>query len=316
MLVQKPFNWEKKGLLFKPTGQFGWMNSHAQVPTVLHIEKEGIVRIYFSTRPHKTLSLTTYVDFDENNFSKQIHLNPKPILELGDPGAFDEHGIMPSSIIEYKGTLFFYYSGWSRGKSLPYSNLTGLAFSDDFGKTFKKFSNEPILHKTATEPYSATSPHVFLHNNTWFMIYCSGTQWIKINNKLEHTYDLKIAYSDDGINWEQSGKIVIPQSDKKEAITKPTLLYLDNIFHLLFCYRSSDDFRGGKGSYRLGYASSKDLVTWDRKDYISGLSVSSIGWDSEMIAYPSISLIKNMYLLFYNGNHFGKEGFGTAELSY
>ena len=63
------------------------------------------------------------------------------------------------------------------------------------------------------------------------MIFCSGTQWIKINNKLEHTYDLKMAYSYDGINWNQNGNVVIPQSHNREAITRPTIMFHNNLFH-------------------------------------------------------------------------------------
>ena len=69
-----------------------------------------------------------------------------------------------------------------------------------------KVGSGPILDRTLWSPYSATSPHVFKREN-WFMFYCSGTNWVEINGKLEHVYDIKIAESDNGINWEQSGKL-------------------------------------------------------------------------------------------------------------
>ena len=50
--------WIKKGRVFGVSGEFGWMNSHAQVPTVL--VKEKVLRIYFATRPKPTLSMTTF----------------------------------------------------------------------------------------------------------------------------------------------------------------------------------------------------------------------------------------------------------------
>ena len=74
-------------------------------------------------------------------------------------------------------------------------------------------------------------------------------------------------------------------------------------------------FRKNKArGYRLGYAWSDDLVKWTRDDANAGIGFSAAGWDSEMMCYPHIfECDKKVYLL-YNGNEFGKYGFGIAEL--
>jgi hypothetical protein len=303
--------WIKKGLLFQPGRTDSWMNSHAQVPTVL--VKEDRLRIYFASRPKKDLSLTSYVDLDINDFSSVLYINPKPILELGDLGTFDEHGIMPSSVIEKDGLVFLYYSGWSRGLSLPYSNFTGLAISENGGATFRKYSKGPIIDRTPHEIYSATSPCVYFHQ-MWHMWYSSGTHWIKINDKYEHTYEIKYACSDDGVKWAQTNETTIMQRSKYEAITKPTVIKIGDTYHMWFCYRGSDAFRGGKDSYKIGYATSKDLKTWVRSDKDSGIDVSDSGWDSKMLAYPAVARIEKQIVMFYNGNNFGADGFGYAIL--
>jgi sucrose-6-phosphate hydrolase SacC (GH32 family) len=306
------FQWQKRGLLFRAEGQHGWMNSHAQVPTVLPRPSEGIVRVYFATRPHSNLSLTTFVDLDASDLTRQVYLNPEPLLPLGGLGMFDEHGLMPSSVVEHDGAVFLYYSGWSRGTTLPYANFTGLAVSKDGGRTFEKIGPGPIIDRTYWGPYSATSPHVFIHGGQWYMIYCSGIAWVEISGKLEHTYDLKLARSHDGIRWEQTGQVVVPQSRANEAITKPTVLYENGRFHLWFCFRSSELFRGGEGSYRIGYASSTDLFDWERNDTVAGISPGPDDWDSGMLAYPEVALLGGKASLFYNGNYFGRDGFGCA----
>ena len=135
--------WMKKGLLFSPNKNFNWMNSHAQVPTLL--VKKDRLRVYFATRPQQTLSLTSYIDFDINDFSKSLYIHPEPILAPGYPGEFDEHGIMPSSLIERDGIIYLYYSGWQRSSDVPYNNFTGLAISEDGGDTFVKYEKNPIL---------------------------------------------------------------------------------------------------------------------------------------------------------------------------
>lgn len=304
--------WIKKGPLFQPKSDYGWMRSHAQVPTVL--VKDDRLRIYFASRPRKTLSLTTYVDVDIDDFSRILYLERDPILDLGEPGTFDEHGIMPSSVVEKDGLVFLYYSGWSRCKSLPYSNYTGLAISEDGGRTFRKYAKGPIIDRTPHEIHSATSPCVYYHEGLWHMWYSSGTYWLKIGEKYEHTYDIKYACSEDGIEWRQTNQTVIQQRNKYEAITKPTVIRLCQEYHMWFCYRGSEDFRDGKDSYRIGYATSKDLEMWKRDDKISGIDVSPSGWDSQMIAYPAVVKIRGRVIMVYNGNDFGSNGFGYAVL--
>lgn len=286
------------------------MKTHAQVPTPL--VGEGFIRVYFSSRPERQLSLTTFVDLDAGNPNKILRVNPTPILEPGKPGTFDEHGIMPSCAVRDGNVIFMYYSGWSRAISVPYTNSTGLAVSEDGGKTFKKVSEGPILSKSLHDPYSATSPVVLRDRDIWHMWYCSGTGWLKIGEKYEHTYDIKYARSSDGIAWSPLGKAVITQRAEDEAITRPFVVKRADGYHMWFCYRGSHSFRDGEDAYRIGYAYSEDLQHWQRADDKAGINPSDTGWDSKMVAYPSVVALNNCLLMFYNGNDFGSDGFGYA----
>src|SRR5688572_2499175 len=110
--------WVKKGLVFSPKNEGGWMKSHAQVPTPLVCD--NFVRVYFSSRPEPTVSLTSFVDLDISDPTKVLRICEKPILPLGKPGTFDEHGIMPSCAVRHGDAVYLYYSGWSRSTSVPY----------------------------------------------------------------------------------------------------------------------------------------------------------------------------------------------------
>ena len=132
--------------------------------------------------------------------------------------------IKVTEIIEYKGIIYLYYSGWSRGTDFPYSNFTGLAISRDGGNTFKKYQKTPILEKEPFEKYSATASYVYRQENLWNMWYGSGTYWLKINDDYEHTYDIKYAFSEDGLKWTQTNETMIKQHSKFEAITRPTVI--------------------------------------------------------------------------------------------
>jgi len=303
-------NWQKQGLIFSPAGEGGWMKSHAQVPTPLLCG--GVIRVYFSSRPEPTLSQTVFVDLDIDEPHRILRVNSTPILDLGGPGTFDEHGIMPSCAIKDEGRVFLYYSGWLRGVSVPYINSTGLAISEDGGETFRKAGAGPILGRSLCDPYSATSPCVLKDGGVWHMWYCSGTSWLKIAGKYEHTYDIKYARSADGIVWIPSPKPAIGQQSEHEAITRPYVLKAGAGYHMWFCFRGSYAFRDGPDSYRMGYAYSEDLQHWERNDDAAGLAPSNAGWDSTMVAYPAVIAVKNRTLMFYNGNGFGAGGFGYA----
>ncbi len=306
--------WSKQGLIFDPHGRVDWLKSHAQVPTALVKESEGIVRVYFSGRPDPKTSMTGFVDLDINNLQNIVYTHPEPILQLGTKGTFDEHGIMPSCAVEKDGIIYLYYSGWSRGHSLPYSNFTGIAISEDGGKTFIKYSRGPVLDRTPQEIYSATSPYVMEENGTWHMWYCSGTHWHEIDGQLEHTYDIKYASSSNGLNWTQTNKTAIAQSDPSEAITRPSVCKITDQYHMWYCYRGSHNFRNGDDGYRIGHAISDDLHTWERIDSSVTLPCSENGWDSIMLAYPSVFCLSDQLYMLYNGNAFGREGFGLAKM--
>jgi hypothetical protein len=64
----------------------------------------------------------------------------------------------------------------------------------------------------------------------------------------------------------------------------------------------------------MGYAVSKDGLTWTRLDEKVGITASSTGWDSEMLCYGYVLRIGQRLFMFYNGNKHGATGFGLAEL--
>ena len=72
------------------------------------------MRVYFATREVKTESKTTFIDLDIKNPKKILNINDKPILNNGEIGTFDEHGIMPAGVLRYENKVYLYYSGWSQ----------------------------------------------------------------------------------------------------------------------------------------------------------------------------------------------------------
>ena len=311
------FNWKKKGMLFSPLDRFPWMATHAQVPYPLDFG--DFIRVYFATRESytdgKSRAFGGFVDLDRHSF-KVIRVSDAPLLELGGAGSFDEFGIMPCSVIKHNGEYYLYYAGWSRGTSVPYLWAIGLAKSQDGAKFNRVGRGGPLMAATMDEPYLQGCPMVYkMGDNDWHMYYLSGIQWLTGQTQMESQYSIMHATSRDGLVWLRDGRPIIENKIEFESQTTGAIIELDNKYHMFFSYRHSLDFRKKKGrGYLIGYASSEDLFTWRRDDSQVGIDLSETGWDSEMITYPHVSTIDGRILLFYNGNDFGREGFGYAEL--
>ncbi len=286
------------------------MHSHAQVPTVL--VKEDRYRVYIATRPKQTLSLTTYVDVALDDPTRVLRVHDQPLLQPGKPGTFDEFGVMPSSVIAVGDLVYLYTTGWMRGHTVPYLNAVGLAVSRDGGHSFERMFEGPVVDRTAREPFSAMSPFVMRQGAAWHMWYSSGTGWFQGPEKVEPVYLIKYASSDDGIAWRQPNITCIPGKTPEEANTRPAVVFDRGAYHMWFSYRGSRDFRGGAGSYRIGYARSTDAKAWTRDDSKAGIEAAATGWDSGSVAYPYVVEGPKGRVMFYNGTDFGRGGFGVA----
>lgn len=312
--VDEAVRWTRRGLIFVPSGQGGWVNSHAQMPTVQ--VRDDRLRIFFSTRPSPGVSVPAFIDVDIDDPSRIVAIHPRPLLELGAPGSFDEHGIMPTMLVERDSDVLLYYTGWSRlAGTAPYNNSSGIAISRDGGTAFERLFPGPVLSRSPREGFSATLSWIVVDAaGVWRMWYSSGTEWVQGDDRLEPVYVICQAWSRDGIEWIRDPQPVVPQAHPLEAQSRPTILYRGGIWHMWFCHRGSTKFRDGGSAYRMGYARSTDLRVWERDDRAAGINVSDSGWDSKMLAYPCVVTTPAGVLMFYNGNGFGASGLGFAKL--
>jgi len=93
-----------------------------------------------------------------------------------------------------------------------------------------------------------------------------------------------------------------------QAFSRPTTVLNDSgDYEMWFSYRS-----GTGQSYRIGHARSDDGKNWVLDLGGTGIDVSPSGWDSEMIEYPYVFDHNGARYMLYNGNGYGKTGFGLA----
>ena len=303
----------KKKILFRYQDlKIKYIKSHVMVPSPLKIG-EGIYRIYFSSRNKKNQSLIFYFDLDINNKIKIINISKKPVLEPGLLGSFDDNGVTPCSLVRLsKKIIYMYYIGWKPRSTTRYSLMPGLAISTDNGKTFKRFSRAPILSLSNREPYSIlTGPYVLKKNKKWHMWYVSCEKWETPDVPI---YNIKYAYSHNGKDWKQTGKVCLETKKKERAVARPVVYYENSKFNMTYSYELRKGTYKQIPSYRVGYATSRDGLKWKRDDDYFKVYPSKKGWDSEMVAYGIVLKSKSNKIFVYNGNGYGKYAIGYVKL--
>lgn len=298
------FGWKKIGFIFCSEMHTPWMYSHASVPIAEHIH-DDLFRIYFSSRDKNNVSYTSFIVIDINEPDKILDVAEHPVLIPGSVGEFDDSGAMGSWITKVNESRFFYYIGWNLGVTVPFRNSIGLATSSD-GVDFIRFTAGPIVDRSSSEPHFCASCCVIKDDSLWRMWYLSCTEWRQRDSKLEHRYHIKYAESDDGVDWKRLGIVAIDYlNDDETAISRPSVLKDGNKWRMWFSYRSFSS------TYRIGYAESEDGKLWQRSSE-SVLECSASGWDSEMVEYPFVFDHRGKRYMLYNGNGYGKTGFGLA----
>ena len=313
--------WEKQGKIFDPAGHRLPFDSvgYAQSPQALVLDNK--VRVYFSTRErdsqNKYLSHIAYVDFDKK-MQHILGVSSKPVIALGGLGCFDEHGIFPINILKDDDIVRAYTTGWNRKISVSADAAIGFAISHDNGQTFEKYGSGPVMAATLNEPFLVGDAFVVKYGDVFHMWYIFGVRWTcsSTSEAPERVYKISHATSADGIKWCRTGRFIIPDKiDIDECQALPTVIQINGTYHMYFCYRAAHGFREQSAkAYRIGYACSRNLIDWERDDGKAGIDVSAEGWDSQMQCYPYVFECDGQIYMLYNGNEFGRNGFGLAIL--
>lgn len=313
--------WQKLGKIFDPAEHSlaHGCKEYAQSPQALVLTDR--VRVFFSTRQRdetgKYLSHVAYADFSRD-MTTLLCVAKHTVLPLGDLGCFDEHGVFPINVVRDGEQVLAYTTGWNRKVSVSADASIGLAISTDHGNTFKRFGSGPVMTASLNEPFLVADAFVKKYDDIFHMWYIYGTRWEKFSESEppDRVYKIAYAFSRDGLTWIRDGRQIIDDVlGDCECQALPTVIKVDDIYHMYFCFREAYGFRDVPGrGYKLGYAKSRDLKNWARDDCAGSLNVAEKSWDSEMQCYPNIFACDGEVYLLYNGNDFGRGGFGLARL--
>ena len=285
------------------------MQSHAANPFAEHLHDDAF-RVYFTCRDAQNRSHISFADIELTTTQNVLNVSTEAVLTPGELGLFDDSGCALGCIVNINGKRRLYYLGWNLCVTVPWRNTIGMAEWNDEQEQFVKHGRAPIMDRSEEDPFTISYPWIIEDNGVFKMWYGSNLKWGSDQSQMNHV--IKYAESNDGIVWKRTNKISVNLEHPNEyALSKPIVIKEKNVYRMWYSFRAN----GLVETYRIGYAESQDGKTFQRKDGLAGIDVSQKGWDSEMICYPFIFDHRGKRYMLYNGNGYGKTGFGLAVLA-
>lgn len=297
--------WVKKGRIFEQDGDGEYLHSHAANPLVLFLS-DSVIRVLFSSRNKANKSSVGYFDYDLKEESTLSNGNSKCLFKYGPAGSFYDHGLSLGCTYTVRNRNYILFMGWQFPENEHWRGDIGrLELTGDW--KLKLSPSTAFIASDDMNSISLSYPWVIHEEGVYRMWFGSTRSWTSENNEMIHVIDY--AESKDGEHWEYIGEAVPWEIGVAQAFSRPCVINYKGQYHMWYSYRS-----GTGQKYRIGYAVSDHGRTWERRHHVVGIDISSSGWDSEMICYPTVFEWREKLFMLYCGNGYGKEGIGLAIL--
>ncbi len=302
-------NWKKLGLLYclSSNGRHPKLLSHAANPLPVQLEGD-VYRIFFSGRDADNRSSVGAVDIDIVR-REVICEHQQPFFQHGPEGSFYSDGVSIGNCYAVDGVQYMLFMGWQSPKGGHWRGDIGRLIVQE-NLTLELDGDIPLMGSGIVDPISLSYPWVLENpEGGYYMWYGSTAAWDAGNGEMLHV--INCATSHDGHSWSREGLAVPYEIGKAQAFSRPSVgRDSRGTYKMWFSYRS-----GSGEKYRIGQAVSRDGRNWGLSLEGAGIDVSPNGWDSEMIEYPFVLDHNGQKYMLYNGNGYGRTGFGLAVLT-
>jgi predicted GH43/DUF377 family glycosyl hydrolase len=276
------FEWKRSsGNPVFPATPGTWREAQSANPDLLR--KEGTYYMYFRGQRggHDRIGVATIPveKFDGVTWS----IVPDPIIDVGDPGSWDErHALDPAAVLA-NGKVFLYYTG----SSPRADRAVCLAVSED-GVHFKKYAQNPVI--------IGGGPEVVVRDNVFFLYF-----WKEVPGK--KGFQIHYATSADGYHFvEPMESLALPVGSAGSwdsfTVETPRIFVESGLAYMVYC--GSD--RNKDYPFHAGLATSRDLVHWTKYARNPIFSRGNEGaWDEGAIWFTTVEKIKGRYYMWYEG---------------
>lgn len=294
--------WQKLGQIYLHRAIHPKLSSHAANPLAVHIEGD-VFRVFYSSRDSRNRSSVGFVDIDIAD-RRVLYVHDQPVFEHGPPTSFYRDGISIGGTYSVDGQTYMLFMAWQSDAGQHWRGDIGRFLLRDNRELELDPADHPYLGSDEKDPVSLSYPWVIQDGDGYQMWYGSTECWDAGNGEMLHV--IKHATSEDGQDWTKHGQAIEHRLGVAQAFSRPTICLDEAGYHMWFSYR------GAASKYRIGYAFSTDGLRWDAEFNNPGINVSADSWDSEMIEYPFVFEHKGERYMLYNGNDYGRTGFGLA----
>lgn len=300
--------WRKLGRIFDPdtVQSHPKLATHAANPLPVQVDGD-LYRVFFSGRDAHSQSSVGAVDIDLGR-RRIERVFKQPVFEHGCPGSFYANGVSIGNVYSIGQTRYMLFMGWQAPADGHWRGDIGRLVLDD-GLNLKLDSQSPFMRADETDPISLSYPWVMRTADGGFRMWYGSTQsWDAGNAEMLHV--IREARSRDGHVWQRSGQSLPYVMGIAQAFSRPTVVESrTGGLDMWFSYRG-----GPPRTYRIGGAHCANGSDWELCLSDMMLDISPSGWDSEMVEYPFVLDHAGERLMFYNGNGYGRTGFGLAVL--
>jgi len=253
---------------------------------------DGVYKMWFNSVYNSAISDIWYA-VSNDGINWQLGSN-YAVLTQGNSNSWDSHRVGPGVVIKDENEYKMYYTGFSD----PYGNWSiGLATSTD-GINWIKHP-QPVVLANLNEQQIVPDDIIKI-NNTYYLYY---------TNRQYPYYDIRLAISQDGINFTRYNQnpILFPENSwEGTGIYSASVVYEDNQYKMVFANVNSS----GTG---FGLAYSDDGIYWIKNSDNPFFTKENVNnnWCNR-ITYPFWRKFNNKYMIYYNGyngyNHESKIG--------
>ncbi|MGE5436085.1 MAG: hypothetical protein ACM3O3_02560 [Syntrophothermus sp.] len=261
-------------------------NSPLYITTGKIINDNGLYRFYYNNIYNSAQGNIGYaVSSDGINWEYPLN---HPILERGQPGSWDARHVIMGAILKDVAVYRMYYVGCAEG---TYSTNIGYAQSWD-GINWEKRPTPLMMAEDLN--HRIGSMEVIKVGTTYYMYYGVGSSIYRELNKINSEKYVKVATSQDGINFTPQPGSIIQASEYWEsgAISFVSVIYENGKFKMIYMNASETAF---------GYAVSVDGIHWEKLANPVFSENDTYNHWAYMISYPTWIKINNEYRIYYTG---------------
>lgn len=218
-----------------------------------------------------------------------LHIQPKPVLERGAPGAWDSSDVLNPSVVQRSGQLFNFYSGFD-----GHTWHTGLAISAE-GELWDKHPG-PVL---SPDPNTWESGNIAANGSA---LSVGDEFWYWYQTGKREAPQIAFARSKDGITWTKNAGPVLPYGPRgsfdEVATADPYVLRVASHFYMYYLGQDRAHRQ------RLGLARSEDGVVWQKSRGNPLFDLPAPGsraFDENGQGEPAVFVYHNLYWLLWTG---------------